>query len=133
MIHRGADHVRSWLWWWVVWEVRHRGGGSEGSEGEEEEEVTCAKLHIVDLAGSERIFRTGSTSGVMLKEAAYINKSLSFLEQARRPPTMHLHLPTTHAEPQLRTRLPGLAVPLTCLLRWVWLVWCCGGGRWWWR
>ncbi|XP_056289393.1 kinesin-like protein KIF9 [Pseudoliparis swirei] len=40
-----------------------------------------AKLNLVDLAGSERLEKTGS-EGQMLKEAMYINKSLSFLEQA---------------------------------------------------
>jgi kinesin family protein 6/9 len=39
-----------------------------------------SKLHLVDLAGSERTKKTGS-SGLTLKEATYINKSLSFLEQ----------------------------------------------------
>lgn len=39
-----------------------------------------SKLHLVDLAGSERVKKTG-TDGVTLKEASYINKSLSFLEQ----------------------------------------------------
>jgi len=39
-----------------------------------------AKCHLVDLAGSERVKKTG-TDGVTLKEASYINKSLSFLEQ----------------------------------------------------
>ncbi|XP_041669850.1 kinesin-like protein KIF9 isoform X2 [Cheilinus undulatus] len=40
-----------------------------------------SKLNLVDLAGSERLGKTGS-DGQMLKEAVYINKSLSFLEQA---------------------------------------------------
>ncbi|XP_039982541.1 kinesin-like protein KIF9 [Xiphias gladius] len=40
-----------------------------------------SKLSLVDLAGSERLGKTGS-EGHMLKEATYINKSLSFLEQA---------------------------------------------------
>ncbi|KAK5849888.1 hypothetical protein PBY51_014187 [Eleginops maclovinus] len=40
-----------------------------------------SKLNLVDLAGSERLGNTGS-EGQMLKEAMYINKSLSFLEQA---------------------------------------------------
>ena len=44
--------------------------------------VITAKLHLVDLAGSERIFRTKSR-GVLQKEAGYINKSLSILEQVR--------------------------------------------------
>lgn len=44
------------------------------------EKVTMSKLHLVDLAGSERVKKTGS-EGVTLKEATYINKSLTFLEQ----------------------------------------------------
>ncbi|XP_059182593.1 kinesin-like protein KIF9 isoform X2 [Centropristis striata] len=40
-----------------------------------------SKLNLVDLAGSERLKKTGS-EGQMFKEAMYINKSLSFLEQA---------------------------------------------------
>lgn len=39
-----------------------------------------AVLHFVDLAGSERIFRTG-TEGHQLKEASYINTSLTALGQ----------------------------------------------------
>lgn len=44
------------------------------------EKVTTSKIHLVDLAGSERIKKTGS-SGIILREAGYINKSLTFLEQ----------------------------------------------------
>jgi len=47
---------------------------------ESSEKVVSAKLNLVDLAGSERVGKTGS-SGQTLKEAKYINKSLSFLEQ----------------------------------------------------
>lgn len=39
-----------------------------------------SKLHLVDLAGSERVIKTAST-GDVAKEAKYINKSLTFLEQ----------------------------------------------------
>ncbi|XP_034615647.1 kinesin-like protein KIF9 isoform X3 [Trachemys scripta elegans] len=42
---------------------------------------TASKINLVDLAGSERLGKTGS-EGQVLKEATYINKSLSFLEQA---------------------------------------------------
>ncbi|XP_077349676.1 kinesin-like protein KIF9 [Lithobates pipiens] len=42
---------------------------------------TVSKINLVDLAGSERLGKTGS-EGQVLKEATYINKSLSFLEQA---------------------------------------------------
>lgn len=47
---------------------------------ESSEKVNTSKLNFVDLAGSERVKKTGST-GVTLKEANYINKSLTFLEQ----------------------------------------------------
>jgi kinesin family protein 6/9 len=39
-----------------------------------------SKLNLVDLAGSERLGKTNS-DGITLKEATYINKSLTFLEQ----------------------------------------------------
>eukprot|EP00747_Dinoflagellata_sp_TGD_P183613 gnl/TRDRNA2_/TRDRNA2_38580_c0_seq1.p1 gnl/TRDRNA2_/TRDRNA2_38580_c0~~gnl/TRDRNA2_/TRDRNA2_38580_c0_seq1.p1 ORF type:complete len:726 (-),score=212.41 gnl/TRDRNA2_/TRDRNA2_38580_c0_seq1:48-2225(-) len=50
------------------------------SRVESSEKVMYSKLHLVDLAGSERVKKSGS-EGVMLKEATYINKSLTFLEQ----------------------------------------------------
>ena len=50
------------------------------SKIESSEKVLASKLNFVDLAGSERVKETGS-SGLALKEAAYINKSLTFLEQ----------------------------------------------------
>ena len=50
------------------------------SKVESSEKVLASKLNFVDLAGSERVKETGS-SGIALKEAAYINKSLTFLEQ----------------------------------------------------
>ncbi|NXS72925.1 KIF9 protein, partial [Pandion haliaetus] len=45
-------------------------------------DVKCinSKINLIDLAGSERLGKTGS-EGQVLKEATYINKSLSFLEQ----------------------------------------------------
>ncbi|KAL4635474.1 kinesin-like protein KIF9 [Arapaima gigas] len=46
-----------------------------------EAKYVTSKLNLVDLAGSERLGKTGS-EGQVLKEAMYINKSLSFLEQA---------------------------------------------------
>ncbi len=45
------------------------------------EKYTISKLNLVDLAGSERLAKTQS-QGITQKEAQYINKSLSFLEQA---------------------------------------------------
>lgn len=50
------------------------------SRVESTDKVINSKLHMVDLAGSERCKKTGS-SGLTLKEATFINKSLSFLEQ----------------------------------------------------
>lgn len=50
------------------------------SRVESTDKVITSKLHLVDLAGSERTKKTGS-SGLTLKEATFINKSLSFLEQ----------------------------------------------------
>ena len=47
---------------------------------ESSEKIVSSKLHLVDLAGSERLKKTNS-EGATLKEAAYINKSLSYLEQ----------------------------------------------------
>ena len=46
----------------------------------DEDKSVTSKLHLVDLAGSERLSKTEST-GHIAKEATYINKSLSFLEQ----------------------------------------------------
>ena len=46
---------------------------------------------MVDLAGSERSAKTG-TKGAIAREATYINKSLSFLEQVETgqiSPPMH--------------------------------------------
>ncbi|KAM8926899.1 kinesin-like protein KIF9 isoform 4-T4 [Lycaon pictus] len=46
-----------------------------------DEKYITSKINLVDLAGSERLKKSGS-EGRVLKEATYINKSLSFLEQA---------------------------------------------------
>nr|XP_040023361.1 kinesin-like protein KIF9 isoform X1 [Gasterosteus aculeatus aculeatus]XP_040023362.1 kinesin-like protein KIF9 isoform X1 [Gasterosteus aculeatus aculeatus] len=46
-----------------------------------DDKYVTSKLNLVDLAGSERVGKTGS-AGQIFKEAMYINKSLSFLEQA---------------------------------------------------
>ena len=48
--------------------------------GDDDDEVVVSKLHMVDLAGSERAKATGAT-GLVAREAAFINKSLSALEQ----------------------------------------------------
>ena len=50
------------------------------SKIESTEKIMVSKLNFVDLAGSERVKKTGS-SGITLKEATYINRSLTFLEQ----------------------------------------------------
>ena len=50
------------------------------SRVESADRVLSSKLNMVDLAGSERVSKTHST-GAILREAMYINKSLSFLEQ----------------------------------------------------
>ena len=50
------------------------------SKIESTEKITVSKLNFVYLAGSERVKKTGNT-GVTLKEATYINRSLTFLEQ----------------------------------------------------
>jgi kinesin family protein 6/9 len=47
---------------------------------ESSEKVITSKLNFVDLAGSDGVKKTGST-GIILKEANYINKSLTFLVQ----------------------------------------------------
>ena len=48
--------------------------------GDGDDRTTVSKLHLVDLAGSERVKKTEVT-GQQLKEANFINKSLTFLEQ----------------------------------------------------
>ncbi|KAI8822057.1 P-loop containing nucleoside triphosphate hydrolase protein [Fimicolochytrium jonesii] len=50
------------------------------SRVESSERVLYSKLNLVDLAGSERLSKT-HTTGLSLREAMYINKSLTFLEQ----------------------------------------------------
>ena len=49
------------------------------SRGEATEKVVHSKLNLVDLAGSERTKKLDQAA--RMKEANYINKSLSFLEQ----------------------------------------------------
>lgn len=50
------------------------------SRMESQEKVVFSRLNLVDLAGSERVKKSG-VSGINMREATYINKSLSFLEQ----------------------------------------------------
>ena len=60
----------------LVWAMADRKHGLRSADG-----TTChSKLNMVDLAGSERLVKTG-TEGALAKEATYINKSLTFLEQ----------------------------------------------------
>ncbi|KAH6599278.1 hypothetical protein BASA61_002618 [Batrachochytrium salamandrivorans] len=47
---------------------------------ESSEKIVTSKLNLVDLAGSERLSKT-ETKGKSLKEATYINRSLTYLEQ----------------------------------------------------
>lgn len=49
------------------------------SRMESSEKVIHSKLHLVDLAGNERTKKLEAAA--RMKEANYINKSLSFLEQ----------------------------------------------------
>ena len=49
------------------------------SIGDATDKVIQSKLHLVDLAGSERTKKLDASARV--KEANFINKSLSFLEQ----------------------------------------------------
>ena len=44
-------------------------------------EVIESKIQLVDLAGSEKTSKTKSEDSSVLKQAKYINKSLSYLEQ----------------------------------------------------
>ena len=47
---------------------------------ETSEKVIHSQLNLVDLAGNERTKKTGA-EGLTMKEASYINRSLSYLEQ----------------------------------------------------
>ncbi|CAH8490710.1 unnamed protein product [Dicrocoelium dendriticum] len=61
--------------------------------------VKTSRIHYVDLAGSERVRKTHS-EGQLLKEANYINRSLTFLEQtvlALSDPTRE-HIPYRHSK-----------------------------------
>jgi kinesin family protein 6/9 len=53
---------------------------SSRSKVESTEKIVCSKLNLVDLAGSERLSKTQTTKDIQ-KEAMFINKSLTFLEQ----------------------------------------------------
>lgn len=58
----------------------HHPGGGASADSVVDPIVHQSKLHLVDLAGSERVNKTGSM-GTVQKEANYINRSLSYLEQ----------------------------------------------------
>ena len=68
------------------------------------ERAVLSKLNLVDLAGSERTKKTGVT-GQTLKEAQFINRSLSFLEQ------------TVNALSRKDTYVPFRQTKLTAVLR----------------
>jgi kinesin family protein 6/9 len=70
--HLNKQSSRSHVIFTIYLEVHSRTNASS--------EFTVSKLNLIDLAGSERLRKTES-SGVLMKEAIYINKSLSFLEQ----------------------------------------------------
>ncbi|GLE11659.1 hypothetical protein PINS_up024208 [Pythium insidiosum] len=74
-------------------------------EENDDDVVVASKLHLVDLAGSERMKKT-HVSGVMLKEAAHINKSLTFLEQV-----------VLALGDRKRQHVPFRSTPLTNLLK----------------
>eukprot|EP00959_Pyramimonas_sp_CCMP1952_P212315 4442697-Pyramimonas_sp.AAC.1 len=69
-----------------------------------DERVVSSKINFVDLAGSERTKKT-DVSGQALKEAMYINKSLSFLEQ------------TVNALSKKESHVPFRQSKLTAMLR----------------
>lgn len=58
----------------------HHVGSGASADASADPIVHQSKLHLVDLAGSERVNKTGSM-GTVQKEANYINRSLSYLEQ----------------------------------------------------
>ncbi|OWZ21997.1 Kinesin [Phytophthora megakarya] len=72
------------------------------------EVVLRSKLHLVDLAGSERAHKTGA-KGQLLREAAYINTSLHYLEMV----IVALHEKTTKG----RTHIPYRNSMMTSVLR----------------
>lgn len=70
--------------------------------------VLRSKLHLVDLAGSERAHKTGA-KGQLLREAAYINTSLHYLEMV----IVALHEKNTKG----RTHIPYRNSMMTSVLR----------------
>ena len=75
--------------------------------------VKRSKLHFVDLAGSERAHKS-QASGVLLREATHINKSLHFLElvivalqEARRGTRSHIPYRNSMMTSVLRDSLGG--------------------------
>lgn len=77
---------------------------------DEDGALVRSKLHLVDLAGSERTDRTGS-HGRVAREAGYINKSLSFLEQ------VVIALPEADSGDKRRDHIPYRRSKLTHLLK----------------
>ena len=75
------------------------------SRVESQGKVVVSKLHLVDLAGSERTKKTNS-EGITMKEAQFINKSLSFLEQV-----------VVAVSDSTRTHIPHRQSKLTNLLK----------------
>ncbi|EQC32016.1 hypothetical protein SDRG_10215 [Saprolegnia diclina VS20] len=72
------------------------------------EVILRSKLHMVDLAGSERAHKTGA-KGKVLREAAYINTSLHYLEMV----IVALHEKNTKG----RTHIPYRNSMMTSVLR----------------
>ncbi len=75
------------------------------SRVESSEKVVFSKINLVDLAGSERTKKTGS-EGKQLREAQFINKSLSFLEQV-----------VVALSEKMRTHIPYRQSKLTNILK----------------
>lgn len=67
-----------------------------------------SKLHLVDLAGSERVYKSDPDS-LIKKEAKYINRSLSYLEQV----ILALH----EREQGVREHVPYRNSMMTSILR----------------
>jgi len=71
--------------------------------------IRTSKLHLVDLAGSERVYKSDPDT-LIKREAKYINRSLSYLEQV----IIALH---EKANGQGRTHVPYRNSMMTSILR----------------